>query len=586
MADLYDFLIKNATIVDGTGEKPFKGAVAIKGERIVGVGDIEGKAEKTVDAKGSIVSPGFIDVHNHGDVSILYYPEAEGFLRQGITTFVGGQCGGSLGPYGEYVSGAMVLVDLFQDLNPAMYYPSNYLKREKLNKYHKEAVGWEVDWTTMGGFCKKVEEFGISPNYVPMVGHGNVRVMAMGMDYERVATPEEIEAMKPHLRQAMEDGCRGMTVGRDYDPGYWAVKDELIELNKIVAEYDGIYQSHSLRTGLRKSRRPGEFPPPKISGILEAIDVGRQTGTAVQISHLGPLYDVYPGGNELMAEAAAKATLQAVDKAIEEGLDVTFDFIPNTGGYGLFAVNLLINSLLPWLRVTGTAEQLAKALRMPDFREEIKATIMSGKWYGLNPNINPRWSMGRKIAECKEEAFLEKTVKEVAEELGVDQLDALMEILQRDPYTKLHAMSFASPVKKLFYQHPAMMAGVDTLALNTEWKVENPPWYEPSQNSFNGFAAYFEDVVREEKVLTIEQAVHQVTGLPAKKFKLKDRGVLKPGAYADIVVMDINRVKDMSTSLNPRVYPDGIDHVFVNGEHVVDDMKHTGAKPGKVLYRE
>lgn len=586
MADSYDILIKNATIVDGTGEKPFKGALAIKDDRIAAVGEVEGKAEKTVDAKGSIVSPGFIDVHNHGDLSILYYPEAEGYLRQGITTFVGGQCGGSPGPYGEYVSGGMVLVDLFQDLNPAMYYPAGYIKRDRINPIHKEAVGWEIDWTTMGGFCKKIEEFTISPNYVPMVGHGNVRVMSIGMDYERTATPEEIEAMKPHLRQAMEDGCRGMSVGRDYDPGYWAVKDELIELNKVVAEYEGVYQSHSLRTGLRKARRPGEFPPPKISGILEAIDVGRQAGTSIQISHLGPLYDVYPGGNKLMAEAATKATIQAVDEAIEEGLDVSFDLIPNTGGYGLFAVNLMITSLLPWLRVTGTAEQLAKALRMPDFRDEIKATIMSGKWYGLNPNINPRWSMGRKIAECKEEKYLEKTVHELAKEHGKDDLDMLFDIIQADPYTKLHAMSFASPTKAMFYKHPAMMAGIDTLAINTEWTVENPPWYQPSQNSFNGFAAYFEDVVREGKILSIEQAVHQVTAFPAKKFKLTDRGVLKPGAYADIVVMDIERVKDMSTSLNPRVYPDGIDHVFVNGEHVVENMKHTGAKPGKVLYRE
>lgn len=586
MAESYDVLIKNATIVDGTGKKPFKGSVAIKGDRIAAVGDVDGSADKVVDAKDSIVSPGFIDVHNHGDLSILYYPEAEGFLRQGITTFIGGQCGGSLGPCGDYVSGGMALVDLFQELNPAMYYPSGYVKRERLNFRHKEIYGWEVDWTTMGEFCKKVEEFGTSPNYVPMVGHGNVRVMAMGMDYERVATPEEIEAMKPHLRQAMEDGCRGMTVGRDYDPGYWAVKDELIELNKIVAEYGGVYQSHSLRTGLRKSRRPGEFPPPKIGGILEAIDVGRQAGTAVQISHLGPLYDVYPGGNKLMADAAAKATLQAVDEAISEGLDVSFDLIPNTGGYGLFAVNLLINSLLPWLRVTGSAEQLAKALAMQDFRDDIKASIWSGKWYGLNPNINPRWSMGRKIAECKVESYLEKTVNEVAKDMGVDPLDALLDIIQIDPYTKLHAMNFANPTKNLFYKHPAMMAGTDTLAINTDWKVENPPWYPPSQNSFNGFAAYFEDVVREGGVLTIEEAIHHVTGLAAKKFKIVDRGVLKPGAYADVVVMDLGRVKDMSTSLNPAVYPDGIDHVFVNGEHVVDDMKHTGAKPGKVLYRE
>jgi N-acyl-D-aspartate/D-glutamate deacylase len=410
--------------------------------------------------------------------------------------------------------------------------------------------------------------------------------MSMGMDYRREATPEEIEAMKPHLRQAMEDGCRGMSVGRDYPPGFWAVKDELVKLNKVVAEYDGVYQSHSLRTGLRQSRRPGEFPPAKIGGILEAIDVGRQAGTAVQISHLGPLYDVHPGGNKMMAEAATKATLHAVDEAIEEGLDVSFDLIPNTGGYGLFAVNHLVSLLIPWLKITGTPEQLAKALHMEDFREEIKATIWSGKWYSLNPNINPRWSMGRKIAESKEESFLEKTVGDIAKEKGIDPLDALFDIIQTDPYTKLYAMNFANPNKAMFYKHPAMMAGTDTLAIDTDWKMESAPWYAPSQNSFNGFAAYFEDVVREGEWLTIEQAVHQVTELSAKKFKLTDRGVLKEGAYADMVIMDLERVKDMSTSLNPAVYPDGIDHVFINGEHVVDEMKHTGAKPGKVLYRE
>jgi N-acyl-D-aspartate/D-glutamate deacylase len=221
-----------------------------------------------------------------------------------------------------------------------------------------------------------------------------------------------------------------------------------------------------------------------------------------------------------------------------------------------------------------------------DFREEIKATIWSGKWYSLNPNINPRWSTGRKIAESTEKSFIEKTVSEVAKETGVDPLDALMDIIQTDPHTKLHAMNFANPSKHLFYKHPSMMAGIDTLAINTEWKMENPPWFGPSQNSFNGFAAYFEDIVREEKILSIEEAVHHVTEFPAKKFKLTDRGVLKPGSYADVVIMDLERVKDMSTSLDPAVYPDGIDHVFVNGVHVVDEMKHTGAKPGKVLYRE
>jgi N-acyl-D-amino-acid deacylase len=582
----YEILIKNATIVDGTCSPPFKGELAINGERIAGIGKDFGSGEKVVDAGGKIVSPGFIDVHNHGDVSIIYYPKADGYLRQGITTFVGGQCGSSPAPYGEYVVGGMALYDLFQELNPAMYYSSSLIKREVINPRHRELFGWEIDWETMGDFCKKLESFGLSPNYVPMVGHGLMRVMAMGPDFERKATLVEVEAMKPHVKQAMEDGCRGMSVGRDYDPGYWADKEELIELTKIVAEYDGVYQSHSLRTGLRKQRRPGEFPPPKINGILEAIDVGRQSGAAVQISHLGTLYDVYPRGSPMIEEAAAKATLKVVDEAIEEGLDVSFDVIPNTGGYGLYSTTYLVSFLLPWLRIAGSREQLARALLMKDFREEIKATIMSGKWYRLNPNINPGWARVNKIKESNNSDYLDKTVAEVAEENKIESLEALFDILADDPYTRIAGMSFSSPTKALFYKHPAMMAGIDTLAVDTTWKPETAPWYLPSQNSFNGFAAYFEDVVREDKILSIEQAVYHVTGLPAKKFKLRDRGVLKEGAYADIVVMDLDRVKDMSTPLNPCVYPDGIDHVFVNGAHVVKNMTHTGEKPGKILYRE
>jgi N-acyl-D-aspartate/D-glutamate deacylase len=586
MTEDYDIIITNAKIVDGTGKKPYKGDIAIKKERIKAIGNKLGTAKTKIDSKGKLATPGFIDVHNHGDLTILYYPKAEGFIKQGITTFIGGQCGGSPAPYGEYVGGGTVLYDLYEKLKPAMYYPNRYFKRDYLNPHHKKAVGWEIDWHTIAEFCKKIEKTTISPNYVPMVGHGNLRILAMGLDYERTATEPEIEAMKPHLKQAFEDGCRGMSVGRDYDPGYWANKNELIELNKIVAEYEGVYQSHSLRTGLRKARRPGEFPPPKINGIMEAIDVGRQAGTAVQISHLSPLYDVYPSGSDIMGEAAAKATLKVIDDAREEGLDVSFDLIPNTGGYGIYANNWLATFLTPWVRVTGSRKQLARALRMKDYREEIKTTIMSGKWYGLNPNINPNWSKRRKIAECLNTEYHEKTIHEIATQKGIDPLEALLEILSEDPYTKLHAMSFASPVKSLFYKHPAMMVGIDTLAIDTKWETKAPPWYKPSQNSFNGYAAYFEDIVREEKILTIEEAVHHATMLPAMKFKLKDRGIIKEGAYADLVIMDLERVKDMSTSLDPCIYPEGIDHVIVNGKQVVDKMKHTGERPGKVLYRE
>jgi len=590
MSDEFDVLIKNATIVDGTGAPPYKGAVAIKGDRVAAVGRLEGDldkgAEKIIDAKGHVTSPGFIDVHNHGDLSIAYYPEAEGFLRQGITSFVGGNCGSSPGPYSEEVDLGMILYDLFYELDPGMYNPDGRVSKEALNPRHREAFGWEVDWNTMGEFFEKLEKMGLSPNYVPIVGHHPLRNLAMGRDYRRTASGEEVEAMITHLRRAMEDGCRGLSVGRDYESSYWADKDELVALAGVTAEYGGVYTCHSLRTGLRKARRPGEFPPVKIEGMKEAIDVGRKTGISVQISHLGTLYDVTPRGDPEMAEAAAKATLKIVDDAREEGIDVHFDLIPNDWGYGIYSSNWLVASLLPWLKVAGSREQLAKALKMRGFREEIKEKIWAGKWYGLNPNINPNWAGMKPIKKCKDDRFVDKTIAEIAKELGVEPLEALMEVLMTDPHTMMAGMSFASPTKGLFYKHPAAMMGTDTFALDIDWVTENPPWFRPSENSFGGFAAYFKDTVREKGFLSIEEAVWKVTGLPAEKFKLRDRGVLKTGAFADIVVMDIESVTPKAGPITPNVYPEGIEHVIVNGVQVVKDSAHTGAKPGKILYRE
>ena len=156
----YEVLIKNATIVDGTGSPPFKGELAIDGERIAEIGKDLGSGEKIVDAGGKIVSPGFIDVHNHGDVSIIYYPKADGYMRQGITTFIGGQCGSSPAPCGEYVVGGMTIYDLFQELNPAMYYSSSLIKRDVINPRHKELFGWEIDWETKGHYSNKHETYG------------------------------------------------------------------------------------------------------------------------------------------------------------------------------------------------------------------------------------------------------------------------------------------------------------------------------------------------------------------------------------------------------------------------------------------
>lgn len=590
MPEEHDILIKNASIVDGTGSPAYKGAIAVKGERIAAIGKVEGDlkvdAETVIDAKGQVVTPGFIDVHNHGDLSILYYPRAEGFLRQGIATFVGGNCGSSPAPNGDLVTVDFFLHDLLWELNPDMYYPESLLPREAVNEKHREMYGWEIDWFTMGDFFKRVEAEGISPNYVPIVGHHQVRNVVMGADFRRKATKKEIREMKKHVGQAMLDGCRGFSVGRDYESSYYADFEELVALAKVATKYGGIYTSHSLRTGLRKERRPGEFPPVKVQGLMEAIDVGRQAKIPVQISHLGSLYDVMPEGNSIMSEASAKATLKILDDAKEEGIEVHFDTIPNNRGFGTSTSLWLASSLLPWLRVAGSREQMAEALRMREFRDEIKEKIWSGKYYGLNPNINPNWAQRRPILESKEERFVNKTVAQIAEEMGVEPLEALFEIITTDPYARTGSRGIDSPTKSMFYRHPGCIVGIDTFALDVTYETKYPPWSLASENSFGGFPNFFRTTVVDSDTLTLEEAVRKASGLPAEKFRLTDRGILKTGAYADIVVMDLENVRNKAEPLNPCVYPEGIEHVIVNGVHVVKDSKHTGALPGKILYRE
>ncbi|MBN2334388.1 amidohydrolase family protein, partial [Candidatus Bathyarchaeota archaeon] len=207
MSEDYDILIKKGLIVNGTGGPAYKGSLAVKGDRIAALSKepIMGDAATVLDAGGKAVTPGFIDVHNHGDLSILYYPKADGFVRQGITSFVGGQCGDSPGPFGDqYVGLPWVLGDLYSDVEPTMYTREWLAHRDKVNERHRELYGWEIDWHTMAEFFQRVEAKGISPNYVPMVGHGDIRSLVMGEDFRRQATKREVREMVRHTEQSMD----------------------------------------------------------------------------------------------------------------------------------------------------------------------------------------------------------------------------------------------------------------------------------------------------------------------------------------------------------------------------------------------
>lgn len=602
MSEGYDVIIKDGLIIDGTGSPGYKGTLAVEDGKIASVSPKEIKmgAERIIDARGLVVSPGFIDVHSHGDLSILYYPDAPGFVRQGITTFVGGQCGCSPGPFGDYIGLSWVLSDLYEDIDPSMYVKEWLQPRDKVNERHREVYGWEIDWNTMGEFFQRVKKKGIAPNYVPMVGHGDIRSMVMGLDYKRQATGSEISEMVRHTRQAMKEGCRGISTGRDYDPGIWAWFDEILECAREASKYGGIYQSHYLETGHRKPRRPGEWPPKATEDVLEAIDVGRKAGMPVQISHLGILFDIRPSDKHL-TKAAVEATLKIVDDALGEGLEVDFDIIPNYSwgvsikppssmpnhlSGGISTSPWLVHTLQPWLKIAGSPEQLGEALKMSEFRYEVKERLYEGKHYYFNPNINQDWAEQKTIMECEKEDYLSKSISEIAELEGKDELDVLFDVLVIDPYTKAFNTGGDDWVELEFYKHPNMMIGIDTIAVDDKWESQRKPPIYPNQNSYGGFPNYIRRAVRETGTLSIKEAVRKITGSPARKFKLKDRGILKEGAWADITVFNLETVTDKGNQLEPRQYPEGIPYVLVNGEIVVDNEKQTRVRPGKILFAE
>ncbi len=588
MSEEYDFLIKNALIVDGTGTHSFQGAVATKGERICEIfkDDPEGDAKTVIDATSLAITPGFIDVHNHVDLSILYYPRAESFVRQGITSFVGGHCGDSPGPYGDLIGEPWFLMDLYSDVRPMMYRNDWQITRDLINPRHREFYGWEIDWGTMGEFFERVEETRLTPNYVPLVGHGDIRTLVMGKDYKRKAKKREIREMRRHVEQAMEDGCIGISVGRTYEPGNYAAFDEILSCARVAKRYGGIYASHCLYTEGPQEEGVEQAPNP-IAGVLEAIDVGRRAKIPVQISHLGNRFVVQPPENRIMDEASARATLKAIDDARDEGIDVNFDVIPHHTTGGIFTSPWLAGILNPWLKVSGGLEYLAEALKMEDLRDDIKEKIKTGKLFMLDPRRFPYWAKAFIVRECKVEGFIDKSIEQIAEELGKEPVNALMDILMIDPETKYVRQRTKDDWLKLeYYKHPAMMIGCDTFAVDEKAQNRHPPWFLPNENAFGGMARYLRRSVREEKILTFEEAIRKITSLPARKHMMKDRGVIKNGAYADLVVMDPEMVSDMGDQLEPRRYAKGILHVFVNGVQVVKGSEHTGAMPGKILYRE
>ena len=586
----YDVLIKNATIVEGTGKKPYKGSLAVKGDRVVETGAVKGDAAETIDAKGLTAVPGFIDAHSHVDWALLWFPKTESHVMQGITTFVGGQCGGSPAPLGEYIQVPWLLQDHLLDLEPYKYYPRTpWHKLEQVNDWMKEIYGWTLDWETMGGFFERVEKTGISINYAPLLGHGTVRTKVMGLDYKRHSTEDEREQMHELIHQGMEDGCIGMSAGLDYDPDVFADQEEIVEAVAQIKDYGGVYCPHWRRTGRRRGVAAGHVANEKITALMECVDVYKRTGVRLHFAHLSTGWEIHPTAPPELEEANLKATIDMITRESRGELDVTWDAIPFLIRGGFSVMPYLCGLLEPWLRELGSREALGKWLAVPDLREEVLDAIRAGKWFirvAYNPNTNPRWAENLTVTRSKVKGIDGKTVAQIAEERGKDPWDTYCDVIVEDPDTRgvTGTMSF-SPAYLQYYTHPKGMVGQDTLVQDEKYQEKNPPWSLPGINAFAAFPIFYKTLVNERKVFTLEEAVQKTSVMAARVHNLDGRGTISPGSYADIVLMDLPRLKIGADEIEPRKYPEGIRYVFVNGVSVVEKGVHTGATPGRVLKR-
>jgi N-acyl-D-amino-acid deacylase len=525
---MLDVIIRGGRVADGTGRALRRADVGIRDGTIMQVGKIAGaKARTTIDAKGLIVSPGFVDVHTHSDITILVNPKAESAVRQGVTTHVFPNCGMGLAPaVGE------ALKDIEQRTKP---------------------FGIKVDWKTVGQYYERVAKARPSINVVPMVAQGTVRMAVMG--YSKDAPSKvQLREMKDHVEEAMRSGARGMCSGLRYVPSGYASESELVELAKVVHRHGGLYATH-----MRSEGDNGDW----FAAIDEALAIGRGSGVPVQISHM----------KALGSEAWGKSTkaLAAIKDAKKSGVDVMVDQYP----YAAASSTLFL--LFPQWSQEGGVGPFLERLADPDQKEKIEAAFAK--------TLAMRGGGSRMtISEYSPDGSLQgKTLAKVADHRNASEFEtavALLREAQGHVSMIFHVLELAD-IERIFRQRFVMVAS-DGSALAPYGKLAAD--YYPHPRNYGCFPRVLGDFVRKKKLVKLEEAVRKMTSLPASRFGLEKRGILKSGWHADVTVFDPKTVADRATFERPREYPAGIDYVLVNGAVVVENGEHTGKRPGQVLF--
>ncbi len=516
----YDIVIKGGTVYDGSGEEPYQADVAIKDDTVAAIGQLEGTAPVTIDATGKAVAPGFINMLSWANVALLHDGRSQGDIRQGVTLEVMGE-GSSMGP-----------------LNAEM--------KQEMQEDQGD-ITYEVAWNTLGEYLQHLEDKGVSPNVASFVGNGTLRRHVIGYE-NRQATPEEIDSMKALLDHAMREGAVGVSSSLLYAPSGYADTEELIELAKVAARYNGMYISHI--------RDEGDNLIPSVE---EHLRIAEEADVAAEIYHLKA------SGEENWPKL--EQVFKMIEDARARGLQVTADM------YTYPASSTGLHVQLPdWVR-EGGVEATIERLSNPDLRERILNEIE------FEHSPDKILLVGFENPDLRK--HIGKYLDEVAEELGKSPEETMMDLIVEDDsriQVVYFSMSEENIAKKI--QQPWMSFCSDAGSYATEGVFLNQSTHPRAYGSFVRVLGKYS---REEGLITLQEAVRRLSAFPAENLNLEKRGRLQTGYFADVVVFDPETVTDHATFQEPHQYATGVSDVIVNGKQVLKNGEHTGATPGRFV---
>ena len=529
----FDVIIRGGTVYDGTGAAPQHVDVAIRGDRIAGLGDFSKAGATTIiNAKGLAVAPGFINMLSWSTESLIQDGRSQSEIRQGVTTEIMGE-GESMGPVNDRV-------------------------REHILREQKD-IKYDVKWNTLAEYLRYLEKRGISCNVASFIGATTIREYVIGFD-DRAPTPEELNQMRELVRQEMEAGALGIGTSLIYPPAFYAKTDELIELCKVAAQYQGKYISHMRSEGNQL-----------LQALDELIRISREAHIPAEVYH------IKAAGRKNWGKL--DRLLARIESAQKEGLKIRANTYTYTAaGTGLDAC------LPPWTE-EGGYPALFKRLRDPAIRAKIAAEVKidSNKWENLYLDAgSPHKILLVGFKSEKLKPLTGKSLAEVAKIRGKDPIETIMDLIVEDEsrIDSVYFLMSEENVKKEI-KKPWISFGSDEASQAPEGVFLKS---NPHPRAYGCFARVLGKYVRDEKVITLPQAIWKLSGLPATNLGLDQRGFLQEGMFADVVVFDPATIADRATFDQPHQYAVGMKHVFVNGVHVIKDGEHTGAKPGRALW--